>query len=443
MKVKFLFLILSILVIFLSVLSANNLIAALFVIIVLLMIMFLFFNLRTLVFFIFLSIPLLNQFLITFTNLSASLFYIGITSGLLLFCFIADMKQNKKLLITIDSSLIFIVLFFLYFVFSIIFISSNKSYGIEKLIFLVISFIYFVLPSLLIRKQDDLKTVTSALFFIGLVYLVGSVFQYNGFIENRKLITFGDRFVLLSLNPIFLARDISYSLIAVLFLIYFYSNDIITHLGKIIFLLIIAFSLSFFMALTGSRGPIVALFTSCIIAAFIYFSSKKNGKTLITMFVIILLITIMLGYTLLPETISNRLAFEGVQGKRTSVTRMLAIIHGFENFLGAPILGIGFGSYMFESPFFEDLTYPHNIIVEILAETGLVGFSLFMLFMLFAIKKLLILNKSLQKRYLVFVLILFCSSFINANFSGHIGYNTMFWFSSGLIFSLSKMQYEK
>ncbi len=99
------------------------------------------------------------------------------------------------------------------------------------------------------------------------------------------------------------------------------------------------------------------------------------------------------------------------------------------------IFGIGIGSFGYSLLNTEKLSYPHNIITEILSENGILGFSLFLLIVIYTLFSIVKLNRSKKENFAVksFVISLFISSFLNANISGHIGRNLFFWLSMGLI----------
>ena len=139
----------------------------------------------------------------------------------------------------------------------------------------------------------------------------------------------------------------------------------------------------------------------------------------------------------------SRLNSSGANSQVTSIIRLLAVWEGLNNFAQNMIFGIGFGAYRFQHFMFENLVYPHNIFIELLAETGLIGFTLFSLILISTIKSLKKIYHKLDTIDFLFILALFISSFINANLSGHIGYNVMLWFSIGLIYAMSEIKYEE
>jgi len=96
---------------------------------------------------------------------------------------------------------------------------------------------------------------------------------------------------------------------------------------------------------------------------------------------------------LLSSTISGAIEASG---------RSELISKGLELFNSSPLWGVGYGHYSFRGVF---EVYPHNIIVELLSEIGIFGFSCIIILCCYAVFKsrqaLLFLNKHNFKPYLV------------------------------------------
>ena len=95
----------------------------------------------------------------------------------------------------------------------------------------------------------------------------------------------------------------------------------------------------------------------------------------------------------------------------------------FKEFLKKPLFGMGPGSYSVKYNMF-----PHNVILELLAETGIVG-AVFIIFLtLFSIIKLI--KAALKDRNVLFILLFFITYAVQANCNGSI------WFCSALLCAL-------
>lgn len=405
------------------------------------LVFFLINNFKICFFYFLFTLPLIYQLLLKFSTSSTTLLNLGICLILFAIALFIRMLREKKITIELDSYKLTLMILLLYLVYSIFFISSNTSYGINKFIYFVASILVLLLPSYIITNITDLKKIVIALFSIGLVYSIAANMQYLGFFTNSSN-SASIRFNLFSMNPIFFARDISYSILAVIFLLIEFSKDITKNIGKLVILLILLFSLSFFMALTGSRGPLIALLISILVSFAVYQKDSVSAKKIILMNLMILIIISFSLYYLLPEDIIQRLTSGDINNQRTSIIRLFAIMEGLNNFKQNIIFGIGFGSYQLITIAFGKISYPHNIIIEFISETGVIGITLFSIILISTIKMLKKLYGKMDISSFLLILSLFISSFVNANFSGHIGFNLMFWFSCGLIYSITKL-YDK
>lgn len=108
---------------------------------------------------------------------------------------------------------------------------------------------------------------------------------------------------------------------------------------------------------------------------------------------------------------------------------------GVDYFFENPIWGIGVGNFTTYSPFYSTVirTYPHNIVIEVLSETGTVGAILFFLPLLYTLKiGLHSFDRSsdgfLLERYLkVACLASLLFFLVSAMFSGDIQINRYIW----------------
>lgn len=150
------------------------------------------------------------------------------------------------------------------------------------------------------------------------------------------------------------------------------------------------------MIFTGSRGALVALI---IIAPLTAIDMKIKLHTFLTG--VLLFIGL---FAILPENYAKRFGTLNIFADQSELTqdeavsgRQSAMQIGMGMFLDNPITGVGFGNY--RANYWEyaeklglesnannvdkstDAQYPHSLYIEILSETGLIGFGAFSLFM--------------------------------------------------------------
>jgi O-antigen ligase len=100
--------------------------------------------------------------------------------------------------------------------------------------------------------------------------------------------------------------------------------------------------------------------------------------------------------------------------------------------LNNPIFGNGVGSWPIYFDTLDERNYPHNILVEILTEFGLVGFLFFCILLILVFRNIGSFLKSGQFYPAVLIFLLFLNTFINAFVSGDLPDNRVFFTMVGL-----------
>lgn len=175
----------------------------------------------------------------------------------------------------------------------------------------------------------------------------------------------------------------------------------------------------------GSRQAIV---TAAIISA-LWFLQLNTGrkKTHWPIVVIGVTLLIYLGGALFED--GGLLGSVAEQGYVDGSGRGPWMLRGIELFLENPVTGVGYGRYNILG---EYGSYPHNMIIEILCETGLVGF-----FILFFINLKIVLNNKKSFRYVLF---LFIAIFLRAMASAGLNDNIILF---SLLFCLPAWKFEE
>jgi len=119
------------------------------------------------------------------------------------------------------------------------------------------------------------------------------------------------------------------------------------------------------------------------------------------------------------------------------IKRLPAWKRAIQIFLKSPMWGAGLGHEYYDDIRLENLRHPHNILLQLLAETGIFGFGFFVLFIISIIRKAIADYRSTQKQddkliYLFFPLTFsFFLSFSFFHFAIHENY--FFWYFAGMI----------
>lgn len=196
---------------------------------------------------------------------------------------------------------------------------------------------------------------------------------------------------------------------------------------------------------TGARGAFIASIVSCICIIIIYIISQHIKIIDILIYILILfvsaiLIYIMMNLDIIQNGLNRIFSFididtlsinmQGTSGRDILYDRTLDAIKD------SPILGEGMGAYLYELGF-----YPHNIILQVLYETGIIGFAIFSMINVNLLYRLLK-KVRYDNRYTI-VLIIFLNTFINLLFSGEYTIHGEFWFVLGVISMLKENRKQK
>ena len=150
--------------------------------------------------------------------------------------------------------------------------------------------------------------------------------------------------------------------------------------------LLVFVSLFGILMATGARGPIL-FFVLCFILYFFSVTKELSFKTLAYIGLGVLagffaLLTLDIGDSIFTRSI-NRLAQLFADNKGNSVNQRLEYFHtAYNMFLSSPLIGEGVGSFSFFYASIDARVYPHNFILELLSEVGVIGFLLYSLLLL-------------------------------------------------------------
>lgn len=124
---------------------------------------------------------------------------------------------------------------------------------------------------------------------------------------------------------------------------------------------------------TGSRQAILTFFIMAIVWSLLSEKGSLISKVMIPLFVVYVIGSLL--QTLISEgNLLNSVYSEGyVQGG----SRGPWLLAGIQQFLSHPIWGVGYGRYAIFGVYGS---YPHNMFIELLCETGLIGFSVAIFF---------------------------------------------------------------
>lgn len=132
-------------------------------------------------------------------------------------------------------------------------------------------------------------------------------------------------------------------------------------------IIIIAASV-FFVLRSGARSQLLNL----ILILFVYFAlmSKMNIRRKIALVIVIIAIFLK-AYSLVPERMTNFYALSQQTDSASVVTRFELYKGALNDFMDNPLLGVGTGNSD------RGVGFPHNIILEVASELGILGLIIF------------------------------------------------------------------
>lgn len=260
-------------------------------------------------------------------------------------------ERLKTFAMILNPWLLFIAYLWLRFLFSDP-VFALSSYGFFKIFnFSLGIFVIFLLLVMFTMKTGfSTKHFEYGLFFIGLATSLLLILIVLDTGMEHRLVIFGG-------NPLAVARNILIGLIACLNILYF---------KKWAFLFIPIFLIAAFA--TGSRGPFIA----ALLTLYLMMMFRYKNKALFNVFFTVIVIAILL-YNY--DTIVMFLArgSDSFWHHPSIIARINLYDSALVAFQENPLFGVGIGNYQN----YGQHRYPHNIILELLAETGFFGVILF------------------------------------------------------------------
>ena len=317
----------------------------------------------------------------------------------------------------------------------------SPDYGFRKILrFNTFAITMFMTPLLIIKTPADSKRLLSYFYFL-LVIIIGiMLFQFIYFLkwgDFAIVLAYWNRISIPGANPIQVSRYLAIGAAMMIALLIRNKPSQSLHHFAILFVILLSIILS------GSRGPLVSIIIGSIVYAILYerkHSSRIFGYGILAIGTIITLLLV------LPESLTQRF-FDISQGSvimtQQGVRRISTIATRYEFwsmsieawFSSITSFFIGLGAGGFSSLFIwrDWHWYPHNLFFEIIAELGLIGLVIGVLFI---IKSYQIINKGIQRGSFTDHSALWVAGtvvmFIAAQFSGDINDNRILWMFIGI-----------
>jgi hypothetical protein len=316
--------------------------------------------------------------------------------------------------------------------------TSAPNYGLQKSSrFATLGLIAFLAPIVFTRSVKNIKQLIWILFFIGIAISVTMVISpYEAVLRPGSQM---GKAAFLEATPVATADQIGVtSIIAFIFAIMAHISPTlrIVSLGLIPLLTTV-------MITTGGRGPFSGLILAFL--ATIFICRRGISKAWFPIITTAILIAGAVSFSKLPETVTWRIAnmFRGgYEFKEAAYARTERFVWTAARSLKRPILGHGTGAFVVDRGG-EDVgvDYPHNLILELMYEEGLVGVIVGCLFLWLILRRwrqssefVHLYGLGIGAFQLVHITgLLFLYSLIQAMKSGDIDGNRLMFFYAGFV----------
>ena len=321
--------------------------------------------------------------------------------------------HNKYFLNSLKKNL-FIKLFFLFFLYLVInsFFSEMISVSLKS----STTYFRFIIFVCIISYLFEYYPKTKYYFCIGLLFTflilcIDANFQY---LTGKNFFGFESQHSPLRISGMFQEELILGSFLTRLFPILIGFSFLLFNKTKyfLFFIATITLLVSFTILITGERTAIILHFISLVLLVF-FFDFKKKYKFIIVLLLISLNIILVLSNSHVKKRVITQALKNSDNGKYIfSKVHHAHYLTSVNIFLEQPILGSGVKTFRYlcdDDKYKKDRfknqfihwhlscsTHPHNIYIQVLSETGLVGFVFlisFFLYVLFSLFKNLSVNK--------------------------------------------------
>ncbi len=308
--------------------------------------------------------------------------------------------------------------------------SADYEYGLNKVeLYAIVCFVPYLVGLLVGFTRRDLR-----LFFRVYVAMVVAAALYNSYLiasgaANKQ---FSDRYSLdESIDVIGLGRTMGEVSLILLFLIV-RSESVRTR--ALLALALAPCAITFVSS--GSRGPVIGMVVALPSVLLWRAASPALAKRLALSLVAVGAMAVVAVVALVPPEATQRSLsiFETTheEGDTSRFVLWGEALHAFSDNITHALVGIGTGGYAAISQ--NGALYPHNIVMEVGSELGVLGLIALGAFVLSVIARLLglLARRGEDAGWAGLLLTLFVFSLVNAQFSGDVPYNTGLFLWAGL-----------
>jgi len=322
--------------------------------------------------------------------------------------------------------------------------TPGKVYSTQKILYIWTLVLWAVAAPALIISPDPrrLKRLGIIFSFLLLVIVFEAIIQYfqgdyKGFINVLGSSYLGLGYVV----------GIGF-LIIIAYLIYWSQS-----LTKKIMALILAFIYFWILLIAGGRGPLIATILASLMPMIFAISIKPRARIIkIRRYFKFIFFIILIAFVLsllfietdqIPATLNRMLVLAGDDMGASAEARIQSYKNAINYWSQAPLFGHGIGAWPIINNGIDMRGYPHNIVLEIMAELGMVGLLLFTNMVIYALSFISPFKTIGNSPIRVILIMLLILSSVNTMISGDIPDNRLFFACIGLFPAISYLKGRK
>ncbi len=317
--------------------------------------------------------------------------------------------------------------------------SSSPSYGWEKSSrFAILGLIALVAPIVFVRDIKDVKIIFYILIGVGIALAITTIVAPNVAVIRKASESRGSFF---EANPLETATKIGVAAIIVFSFVVMMYTGLIARVASagIIYLCVVG------IVVTASRGPFAGLLLTWIIALFVY--RKGISKIWLPVTGAAVCLAVIIPFLVMPARTTERIKHMfggGYELVEATYTRSPRFSFAWKNSWESPVFGHGTGAFAQDWAGHDERSYPHNIVLELFYENGLIGVAIGMSFLMLIFRRWrqaarLVCEHGLSiKEYQAVHLagLLFLYTLMQSMKSGDLDGNRFMFFCSGLVIAI-------
>jgi len=260
--------------------------------------------------------------------------------------------------------------------------SSSPRYGLEKSSrFATLGLIALAAPIVFVRDLKDIRILLYLLVGVGMALAITTIVAPDVAVIRKAAETRGSFF---EADPLETATKIGVAAIIVFSFIVMTHTRLPIRIGSVgvVYLCVVG------IIVTASRGPFAGLLLTWLVAMVI--CRKGISKIWLPVTGAAVCLAVIVPFLVMPAKTTERIKHMfggGYELVQTAYTRSPRLTYAWRNGWESPVWGHGTGAFAQDWAGRDERSYPHNMILELFYEQGLLGVAMGVLFLLLILRR--------------------------------------------------------